>query len=86
MPPSTGILKYFDLSLYEDGFVLIMPRMKNPTNVEPFIPMKKLYITLKESDQWAKMMEVENVGALNDLISQGKFNDLILVEALMERR
>lgn len=87
MPPSTGILKYFDLSLYEDGFVLIMPRMKNPTNVEPFIPMKKLYITLKESNQWAKMMEVENVGALNDLISQGKFNDLILVqEALMEKK
>ena len=87
MPPSNGILKYFDLSLYEDGFVLIMPRMKNPTNVEPFIPMKKLYITLKESDQWAKMMEVENVGALNDLISQGKFNDLILVqEALMEKK
>jgi len=25
MPPSTGMLKYFDVSLYEDGFVLTMP-------------------------------------------------------------
>ncbi|NLO10370.1 MAG: nucleoside kinase [Clostridiales bacterium] len=87
MPPSTGMLKYFDLSLYEDGFVLIMPRMKKPTSVEPFIPKNKLYITLRESNLWARMMEVENVGALNDLISQGKLNDLILVqEALMEKK
>lgn len=87
MPPSTGMLKYFDLQLYEDGFVLILPRMKTPTRVEPFIPREKLYITLRESDQWAKMMEVENVGALNDLISRGGFNDLIMVqEALMEKK
>ncbi len=87
MPPSTGMLKYFDLSLYEDGFVLILPRMNKPTVVEPFIPRKKLYLTLRESNLWAKMMEVENVGALNDLISQGKLNDLILVqEALMEKK
>ena len=87
MPPSTGMLKYFDLSLYEDGFVLILPRMKQPTTVEPFIPKNKLFITLRESNQWGKMMEVENVGALNDLISHGKLNDLILVqEALMEKR
>jgi uridine kinase len=33
------------------------------------------------------MMEVDNVGALNDLISQGKFNDLVLVqEALQEKK
>lgn len=87
MPPSTGMLKYFDLQLYEEGFILILPRMKEPTAVEPFIPRNKLYITLRESNQWAKMMEIENVGALNDLIAQGKLNDLILVqEALMEKK
>lgn len=87
MPPSTGMLKYFDLLPYEEGFVLVLPRMKNPTLVEPFVPKKKLYITLRESNQWAKMMEVENVGALNDIISQGGFNDLILVqEALQEKK
>lgn len=87
MPPSTGMLKYFDLSMYEEGFVLILPRMSNPMAIEPFVPRKKLYLTLRESNQWAKMMEVENVGALNDLISQGKFNDLVLVqEALQEKK
>jgi uridine kinase len=87
MPPSTGMLEYYDLSLYEDGFVLIMPRMNKPTTVEPFIPRNKLYITLRESNQWAKMMDVQNVGSLNDIISQGKLNDLILVqEALAEKK
>ncbi|HPU64011.1 MAG TPA: nucleoside kinase, partial [Mobilitalea sp.] len=87
MPPSTGMLKYFDLQLYEEGFVLILPRMKKPTLVEPFEPRKKLYLTLRESNEWAKMMEVDNVGALNDLIAQGKFNELVLVqEALQEKK
>lgn len=87
MPPSTGMLKYFDVSLYEDGFVLILPRMNKPTVVEAFIPRNKLYVTLRESNLWAKMMEIENVGSLNDIISEGKLNDLILVqEALMEKK
>jgi uridine kinase len=87
MPPSTGMLKYFDLSIYEDGFVLILPRRKNPTLVEEFVPREKLYCTLRESNQWARMMEIPNVGALNDLISKGKLNELILVqEALQEKK
>lgn len=87
MPPSSGMLKYFDLIPYEEGFMLLLPNRKTTTTVDPFIPQKKLYYTLKESNQWAKMMEIENVGALNDVIAQGKINDLILVhEALQEKK
>lgn len=87
MPPSSGMLKYFDIIPYEDGFMLLLPLRKNPTVVEPFVPQKKLYYTLKEANQWAKMMEIETVGALNDLIAHGKLNDLILVqEALQEKK
>ncbi|MDF2538361.1 MAG: hypothetical protein K0S76_1382 [Herbinix sp.] len=87
MPPSSGMLKYFDLLDYEGGFLLLMPENKTPTIVDPFIPQKKLFYTLKESNQWAKMMNIENVGALNDIVAQGKMNDLILVaEALQEKK
>lgn len=87
MPPSSGMLKYFDLQEYEDGFILLLPFRRNPNEVEPFIPQNKLFYTLRESDQWTKMMGIENVGALNDVIAQGKINDLILVqEALQEKR
>lgn len=87
MPPSSGMLKYFDLALYEEGFLLILPNKKKPRLVEEFIPQKKLYYTLRESNLWAKMMEIENVGALNDVIAQGQINELILVqEALQEKK
>jgi uridine kinase len=87
MPSSSGMLKYFDLMEYEEGFLLILPAIKTPTVVDPFVPHKKLFYTLKESNQWAKMMNIENVGALNDIISKGEMNDLILVaEALQEKK
>lgn len=87
MPPSSGMLKYFDLMKYEEGFLLLVPSRKNPTVVEPFIPRKKLYETLNESNKWAKMMNVNNVADLNDIIAEGKINELILVqEALQEKK
>lgn len=87
MPPSSGILKYFDLMLYDNGFLLLLPERRNTTVVEPFRQQQKLYLTLKKSNEWAKMMEIPNVGALNDVIAKGKINDLILVqEALQEKR
>lgn len=87
MPPSSGVLKYFDLILYEDGFILNIPSKKNPRVLEDVKPLKKLYYTLKEASNWGKMVEIETVGDLNDVISHGKVNDLILVqEALQEKK
>jgi len=87
MPPSSGMLKYFDLMKYEEGFLLLVPGRKNPTVVEPFIPRKKLYETLSESNKWARMLNVTNVADLNDIIAEGKINELILVqEALQEKK
>ncbi|HHV11198.1 MAG TPA: nucleoside kinase [Clostridiales bacterium] len=87
MPSNTGILKYFDLMLYESGFLLLLPDKKNPTRLDPFVPQKKLYLALKEANEWADMMGIPNVGALNDVIASGKINELILVqEALQEKK
>ncbi|HHT96558.1 MAG TPA: nucleoside kinase [Clostridiales bacterium] len=87
MPSSTGILKYFDLELYEDGFILILPYKNCPDKLETFIPRTKLYYTLRESNTWANMMGIDNVGALNDVIASGGFKDLVLVqEGLQEKK
>lgn len=87
MPASTGVLKYFDLVEYDKGFLLVLPNKKKPTVIDPFVPQKKLYDTLKESNQWAKMLDIPNVGALNDIIASGKIHELILVqEALQEKK
>ena len=87
MPPSTGMLKYFYLELCEDGFVLQLPIRKEPTKVEPWKNSPMLFRTLKESKGWGKMLEVDTVGALNDVIAQGGIQELILVqEALQEKK
>lgn len=87
MPPRTGMLKLFDLFKYKDGIILLLPEKHNPNVLEPFQPREKLFNTLKEANLWAKTMEINTVGALNDVIVKGEINDVILVqEALQEMK
>lgn len=87
MPPSTGMLKYFDLKLYKGGIVLVRPEKKQPTLVKEFIPRDKLFATMAQANDWGKTMGIETVGSLNELITKGEISDLMLVqEALQERR
>lgn len=86
MVPSTGYLKYFNLLPYESGFLLILPNKSAPSVIPEFQAQPKLFQVLKQAEQWGDMLEVGTVGALNDLISKGGMNEMILVqEALMEK-
>ena len=87
MVPSTGYLKYYDLHLYGDGFVLQLPVKENEKVVPPFQPQHILYKEMKETCKWQTRLGVSTVGDLNDKITKGEMNELILVqEALMEKR
>lgn len=87
MAPSTGMLHYFDLFLYDKGFVLQLPMRERPKEIPVFAPQNRIYEVMKESYGWSRQMEVESVGELNQTIASGKMNDLILVqEALMEKK
>lgn len=86
MVPNTGYLKYFELKLYEGGFVLMFPD-KDTKKTAEFIPSHKLFHVLRESVEWGEKLDIGTVGALNDAIAQGRIRDVILVsEALMERK
>lgn len=86
MVPSTGYLRYYDVTLYEDGFVLLFPD-ENAKEVAPFHPSGKLFHTLKTSREWGKMLEIDTIGALNDAIAAGRMQEIILTqEALFEER
>ena len=83
----TSYLKYFDLISYEGGCVLMLPRKENPKELPPFQPQKKLFFVLKESFEWGERLGLDNVGALNDQITRGRLNEMILIqEALQEKR
>ncbi len=86
MAYSTGILKYFDIIPYKDGFVLQMPVKENPTVIPKFEPKHKVFNSLVESTNWADMLEVATIGQVNDKITDGTINDIILIqEALQEK-
>lgn len=40
MVMSTRYLKYFDLQMYEEGFILRLPNKKQPKAIQPFHPQK----------------------------------------------
>lgn len=87
MAPSTGYIRWFDLYLFDEGFILDLPNISTPTSLEPFNPSVKLFNVLKQSTRWGNMMNVSTVGDLNDVITSGDMNDLILVsEALQEKK
>ncbi len=86
MVQNTGYLKYFDLVLYQSGFVLQYPG-KDPKKTEPFVRRDKLYRVLRETSEWGERLDLANVGSLNDRIAQGLAGQTILIEeALMEKR
>ena len=87
MPASTGILKYFSLQRYDKGFVINIPNKKTPDVLGEFVPSPKLFNTLQEASEWGRMVDVDTVGALNDVICHGGVTELILVqEALQEKK
>lgn len=87
MVQNTGYIKYYDLLLYHDGMMLMLPKEADPSHVPEFQPREKLYTVLKEAESWGRTLQIPNVGALNDQISHGRMNELILIqEALMEKK
>lgn len=87
MVPDASYLPYFELYLYDEGFVIQMPERKNPTVVPPFQPQHKLFGVLKESTKWGDMMGIKTVADLNEQVTKGKMQEVILVqEALQEKK
>lgn len=87
MVPDTGYIKYFDLTLYEQGFVLLLPKRSAPRTIEPLVPRKKLFAVQRQSERWGEKLGIFDVGSLNEAITQGRVNEMILMqEALQEKQ
>ena len=87
MVPDTSYLAYFDLFLYDEGFVIQMPEPEAPTVVPTFKPHHKLFQVLNESTKWGDMLGIETVADLNEEITKRNIQETILVqEALQEKK
>ena len=87
MPASTGILKVFDLKLYDEGFLLMLPDTSDTSKVADYDDRPMLFKTQHEANEWGRIMGLGCVGDLNEQICNGNIEDMILVqEALQEKR
>jgi uridine kinase len=87
MVPSTGYLKWFALNHANSGFTLRYPRRRAPTTIAPIEDYPKLMATFHQYGEWLERLGIDNVGALNDAIENGRSREIILVsEALHEQR
>ncbi len=87
MANHTGYIQYFDLKLYDDGFVLILPEFGKPDELPLFQPREKIFQVQKESQEWGDKLDISTVGELNDRITKyGIQNILLIQEALQEAK
>ena len=87
MVPDTGYIRCFGLELFEDGFVLRLPTLKNPNQLGGFHPSKKIFRELHESSRRSQALNASNVAELNTTVAQGGATPLILTyEAMMEKK
>ena len=71
MVPDTGYIRCFGLELFEDGFVLRLPTLKNPNQLGGFHPSKKIFRELHESSRRSQALNASNVAELNTTVAQG---------------
>ena len=87
MVPDTGYLRCFKLELFEQGFVLRLPDLRNPDILAPFQPSVKVSRELYDATKQAQALHAANVGELNTAISTGRASQLIFAhEAMMEKK
>lgn len=87
MAPSTEVVSIFKLIPYAHGFVMQFPNEKEPSHIAEFISQPKLSNIFRESEKWGRILGVDTVGALDDMIAEGKSDELIKVsEALHEKK
>ncbi len=87
MAPSTGFIKYFDITKSGTNFVLQFENPSQIGTVNPHVSFPKLTSIYNEYEYWAEILGIHTVGSLNDIICAGNIEELILIcEALHEKK
>lgn len=84
LTPSTGYIKAFDLVSYRNGALLVIP--DNQMSVEKEIKGNRLYDTFISFNQLNKIMGIDNIGQLNDIVLKDKINSTIQVAEAIHQR
>ena len=88
LAPNSGCLRVFQLEPYESGFLLRYPVESMPEHVAPLTEMPRVAGILRDTRDWSKVLNVNDVYDLHQTVSQGEVAvcDLIHIsEALQEK-
>jgi uridine kinase len=85
--PSAGLIHAFELVHYPPGLILRFPPRGRRKPIGPYRDAPKLFQTYKETREWNRILGVEDVGQLNDIIVRGEAAEVIRVaEGLQEKK
>jgi uridine kinase len=85
--PDTSYIKTFELKYFPPGFVLRFPETLDPLSLPPFVENKKLFNMFHEFKKWGSILQVDNVGELNEIINSGQAGEFIRIsEGLQEKK
>ena len=85
MPPSTASLKEFKLTYVDDnGFVLQFPTEYSHNQIKAYTHHPNMFKVFKECREWTKLMKIETIADLNEVVSRGKIADLIRIDETLQ--
>lgn len=85
LPNDTSVLKYFDLTLIKDrGIVLRFPSIYDNMKVVRYRHHEKYFDTLEEYSQWSKILEIDNLGDLNEKLMTTSPGEMIQLAEIMQ--
>lgn len=87
MPLHTGMMPYFDIECYRNGYLVRYPDRNKPYEMGEYKETKKLLATFDEYNEIYRLLNVHTVHKLNRKVENGEINDFILLsEALHEKK
>ncbi len=86
MVPSTRYINVFSLRPHFPGLVMRMPAPADPAVPAPYLPRRKHLRTFAESQEWCRILNVNNIPDVNHMIEERHMREFIRVnEALQDK-
>ncbi|HVO41322.1 MAG TPA: hypothetical protein VMT34_01805 [Aggregatilineales bacterium] len=85
---STGALKYFDLiaASRSDGFILLFPRTGDHGRLPDYRESRKLEDVFLRTRKWLDVMQIEDIGRLNQAIAEKRIREEVLIAEALQTR
>lgn len=84
LPYDSSILKLFDLSLLDDGIVLRFPSIYDNGRIVKYTHHEKYYNSLNEYSRWADLLNISNIGELNEAIINNNAGEIIKLSEMIQ--